>query len=65
MPTFDRAYTQAFMNLNSDFRIKMGEDMLNIMVGDRPVEEMWNEILDNYKTDGLEDVIKAVNESAK
>jgi hypothetical protein len=53
------------MNLNSDFRIKMGEDMLNIMVGDRPVEEMWNEILDNYKTDGLEDVIKAVNESAK
>ena len=39
--------------------------MLNIMVGDRPVEEMWNEILDNYKTDGLEDVIKAVNESAK
>ena len=53
------------MNLNSDFRIKMNEDMLNIMVGSRPVEEMWNEILENYKTDGLEDVIKAVNDAVK
>ena len=39
--------------------------MLTIMTGERPVEEMWNEIIEGYKLDGLEDVIKQVNDEAE
>ena len=37
--------------------------MLNIMTGTDDVETMWNEIIEGYKNNGLEDVITQVNEA--
>ncbi len=41
------------------------DDILTIMTGERPVEEMWNEILEQYKEDGLEEYIAQVNAQMK
>lgn len=35
------------------------------MTGNQPVEEMWQAILENYKSQGLEDIIEQVNAKAK
>ena len=63
-PEYDYRYTQLFNSLNTGFGVDLTTDMLTIMTGERPVEEMWAEILEGYKLDGLEDVIKLVNEEA-
>lgn len=51
--------------MGTDFGLSLGDDMLTIMTGDRPVEEMWQEIIDRYKAAGLEDIIQQVNDTAK
>lgn len=38
---------------------------MTIMTGDRPVAEMWQEIIDGYKSQGLEDYIQQVNDKAE
>ena len=37
--------------------------MLNIMTGTEPVETMWQNIINTYKNEGLEDVIQKVNDA--
>lgn len=64
MPAYDYRYTQLFNSLNTGFGVDLTTDMLTIMTGERPVEEMWAEIIESYKLNGLEDVIKQVNEEA-
>lgn len=64
MPEYDYRYTQLFNSLNTGFGVDLTTDMLTIMTGERPVEEMWAEIIEGYKLNGLEDVIKQVNEEA-
>lgn len=49
----------------TDFGTHSGDDLLTLMTGDRPVEEMWNEILEQYKADGLEEFVAQVNEQLK
>lgn len=51
--------------MGTDFGLSLGDDMLTIMTGDRPVEEMWQEIIDRYKAAGLENIIQQVNDTAK
>ena len=57
--------TDIFVSMGTDFGLSLGDDMLTIMTGDRPVEEMWQEIIDRYKAAGLEDIIQQVNDTAK
>lgn len=64
MPEYDYRYTQLFNSLNTGFGVDLTTDMLTMMTGDRPVEEMWAEIMDAYKRNGLEDVIAQVNAEA-
>lgn len=65
IPAYDYAYTTAFVELGTDFSLRVEEDMLNIITGSKPVEEMWNEIIENYKSQGLEDIITQVNAAVK
>ena len=55
----------AFVQLESDFTYKPTDDMLRIMMGKEPVEAMWNQILDEYRSAGVEEVIAQVNEAMK
>lgn len=57
--------TQTFISLNSGFGLHLPDDLVTIMTSDRPVEDVWKEIMDAYKADGLEDIITKVNELVK
>ncbi len=57
--------TSAFISLGADFGLHCDDDALLIMTGDRPVEEMWQEIINDYKMEGLEDYIQQVNDAVK
>ena len=65
VPEFDTRYTDIFISLGTDFGLSLADDMLTIMTGNQPVEEMWQAILENYKSQGLEDIIEQVNAKAK
>lgn len=65
LPESNPKCTSEFIALGTDFGLKINDDALNIMTGDRPVEQMWSEIIEEYKMDGLEDYIKQVNEAVK
>lgn len=45
-----------------DFTIEVGDDFLRIMTGTEPVEEMWEEIRQEYEEKGLQDIIDTVND---
>lgn len=55
----------AFVQMNSDFTYNSSDDMLRIMMGNEPVESMWDTILDEYRAAGLEDVIAQVTEAVQ
>ncbi len=53
--------TNVFIGLESDFALTVDDDLINIMTGTDDVEDMWAQIIDDYKFDGLEDIIEDVN----
>ncbi len=55
--------SKVMMELGIGFSIHAEEDFLAIMAGSRPVEEMWEEIVRQYEQEGLQDVIRKVNEA--
>lgn len=65
IPEYNYDCTSAFVGLGSDFTLNVEEDMLNIMTGDEDVEKMWDDIMNTYKAEGLEDIIAQVNEAVK
>lgn len=65
IPAYNYDCTVAFVGLGSDFALNVDDDMLSIMTGTEDVEKMWNDIIDKYKADGLEDIIAQVNEAMK
>lgn len=65
IPEYDYAYTTAFISLGNGFSLNVKDDLLNIATGTKPVEDMWNEIIEGYKAKGLEDVIQQVNASVQ
>lgn len=65
VPEFDTRYTDIFVSLGSEFGLTLADDLMTIMTGDRPVAEMWQEIIDGYKSQGLEDYIQQVNDKAE
>lgn len=65
LPAYEPACTTEFLALESDFGLDVNGDLLMIVTGTEPVEKMWNDILEDYKADGLMDVIDAVNAAVK
>lgn len=65
IPEYNYDCTSAFVGLGSSFSLDVEEDMLNIMTGDQDVETMWNDIIETYKSEGLDDVIAQVNEAVQ
>lgn len=45
-----------------DFSLDLNNDFLSIMTGTEPVEEMWEEIRNEYEEKGLQDMIDIVND---
>lgn len=65
LPEYVPECTQIFNSLDSGFGVNLSDDLLTIMTGTEPVEDMWNQILEDYKADGLEEVIQQVNDAMK
>lgn len=60
-PEYNYQCTSIFQSLDSGISLNVSDDVLNITTGDRPVEEMWQEIISNYQNQGLDSVIEQVN----
>ena len=54
-----------FLASGSEFSLNLKDDTLLIMTGDKPVEQMWNEIIEDYQAEGLDEVIADVNAAVK
>lgn len=65
LPATEPACITEFLATGSEFSLNLKDDTLLIMTGDEPVEQMWNEIIEDYKAEGLEDVIAQVNAAVK
>lgn len=65
LPEYNYDCTTAFVSLGSDFALNVEDDMLNIMTGTEDVEKMWDDVINTYKADGLEDIISQVNNAVK
>lgn len=63
LPTTYAECITAFLALESEFGTHVNDDLLLIMTGDEPVETIWNRIIEEYKADGLMEVIEAVNDA--
>lgn len=65
VPEYDYSYTVAFQALGTGFSLNVPDDVLNITMGEKPVEDMWEEVIANYRNQGLDSVIEQVNEAVK
>lgn len=65
IPEYNQACTSAYVGMGKSLSLNVQDDMLNIMTGKDPVNDMWQKIIDNYKTQGLDDIIKEVNDAVK
>ncbi len=61
IPEYNYDCTTAYVAMGKDFSLTVQDDVLNIMTGTEDVETMWNDIIEGYKADGLEEVIEQVN----
>ena len=61
LPEYSIEAKQTFLSLGSNLHFNKTDDFLLVMMGTEPVEDMWSEIMDGYKADGLEEVIEQVN----
>ena len=62
IPDHENECIQIMREKKIDFGIKNESDFLRIMTGTEPVEEMWEEIYEEYEEKGLQKVIDTVNE---
>lgn len=65
LPPTNPACITEFLATGSEFSLTLKDDALLIMTGDKPVEQMWNEIIEDYKAEGLEDIIAQVYSAVK
>lgn len=61
VPEYDYNYTKVFYQMGSSFSIDLNNIFQRIMVSKKPVEEIWGEIMEEYKELGLLEIIEAVN----
>lgn len=65
MMDYEYACIQEFHQLDTDFSIDINNIFQRIMVGTDPVEEVWQDIIEEYRQKGLQEAIDAVNERMK
>ncbi|WP_162462982.1 extracellular solute-binding protein [Paenibacillus psychroresistens] len=63
--TFDRRLTYLSTPTKDGFSIYDNDDMVKVMLSSKPVEVIWQEIIDGYKAKGLDKMIAEVNARAK
>lgn len=57
--------TNAYKLLDSEFSLTPEEDFIKIMTGQGSVSDMWNDILKDYKKDGMNEVIDKVTKACE
>ena len=65
IPEFEPSITNLSTETKDQFVIKPADDLLKIMTGTEPVEQMYEELMEDYEEMGLEQMIKEVNEAMK
>lgn len=63
IPEYNEKCAQIVQEKQLYFPIRQQEDFLRIMTGSRPVEEMWEETVRTYEEEGLEKLVKEVNDA--
>ncbi len=61
VPEYNYDCTNALIGLDTGFALTVDDDMVNIMTGTEDVETMWENIIADYKYEGLDDIIEQVN----
>ncbi len=64
VPEFYPELTYVSTPTKDTFTVLDHDDLLNIMMGNEPVENMWNDILASYEAKGLSTMIEEVNAKA-
>ncbi len=64
VPKFYPELTYVSTPTKDTFTVLDHDDLLNIMMGSKPVEDMWNDILASYEAKGLSTMIEEVNAKA-
>lgn len=65
IPEFNYDCTSAFVGMGKDFSLTLEDDLINIMTGTDSVENLWQDTIDYYKSQGLDEIIAEVNEAVK
>ena len=65
MPEAAEEASSIYISLDPKMELHTGDDLNRIITGTQPVEEIWNEIIEEYKEDGLEEYIQQVNDLMK
>lgn len=63
IPEYNPLCTQIMLEEQIGFSIQANEDFFRIMVGEEPVEVMWEELKQEYEEAGLSETIRRVNEA--
>ena len=64
VPEFYPELTYVSTATKDTFTVFDHDDLLNIMMGNEPVEDMWNDIVASYEAKGLNKMIEEVNAKA-
>lgn len=62
IPKYNYECTKCFSQMGMDFTIDINNIFQRIMLGTEPVEQIWQEIIEEYRQRGLENIIEEVNE---
>ena len=65
VPDYDIRLTYLSTPTKDKFSVLDHDDLLKVMLSKEPVEQVWNDILSNYKSKGLDKMIEEVNAKAK
>lgn len=65
VPDYDIRLTYLSTPTKDKFSVLDHDDLLKVMLSKEPVEQAWNDILNNYKSKGLDKMIEEVNAKAK
>ncbi|MFV0528462.1 MAG: extracellular solute-binding protein [Lachnospiraceae bacterium] len=63
IPEYNSKCAQIVKELGLGLSNGMEDDVINIMTGQDPVDQMWDEIYKQYQNKGLDDVVQQVNDS--
>ena len=56
---------QLYLESGDAFEIEVTKDLMDIMTGSEPVQDMWQERVAEYKRNGMDAVILKVNRAVK